>query len=393
MLDQGLGNWEIMLLHQLFQDFVLGLPGLLLLLGSLQVFQDFLTHFLEIRDACCFARDFLREVIIHFGKLLFFYTLNFDDVIVGLTFQFFVRIIRGILSPEFLGFAGFRAAQVFGEAFEGLLGADVAHDVVGFDRLAFAHRSAVQFHQHKIPIFGWPVLDRNESRRAFTHFFDRFVYLRFAGLDRIDLHFQVLVLAQLKFGKNLKNRPEFQRLALFEFDLIDLGTRDRRQLLFVESLLQIFGNQRLQDFALNVRSELAADDRHRRLAGAESGNARHAGDIARRFFAGLGDVGRGNFQFDFALASRFSHRNLSESASAGKAELQLGLVCLSLVHVTRRKRQGNAGGLTRVNIKYKQCVFWRQRGCDGAAKYARFKKRTWCGRRDSNPYGLSPTSS
>src|ERR1700733_1906868 len=105
MLDQGLGNWEIVLLHQLFQDFVLGLPGLLLLLGSLQVFQDFFAHFREIGDARGFARDFLGEIIIHFGKLLFFYTLNFDDVIVRFAFQFFVRIIRGILGAEFLGFA------------------------------------------------------------------------------------------------------------------------------------------------------------------------------------------------------------------------------------------------------------------------------------------------
>src|ERR1700678_2075249 len=36
-----------------------------------------------------------------------------------------------------------------------------------------------------------------------------------------------------------------------------------------------------------------------------------------------------------------------------KAELQLALVCLSPVHIARRKRQGSAAGTHRVNIKYK----------------------------------------
>src|SRR5271156_4786764 len=48
----------------------------------------------------------------------------------------------------------------------------------------------------------------------------------------------------------------------------------------------------------------------------------------------------------------------------GKAELQLALVCLSPVHIARRKRQGSgAADLHRVKLKYKQCMLRRQRRC------------------------------
>ena len=98
-----------------------------------------------------------------------------------------------------------------------------------------------------------------------------------------------------------------QRLAFLEFDFVHFGARDRNEFLFVESLLEVFGHERLNDFALNIVGEAAANQRDRRFAGTKSGDARHLRDIARDFLSRFLNVLGRNFQLDFALAVCFGH--------------------------------------------------------------------------------------
>ena len=83
--------------------------------------------------------------------------------------------------------------------------------------------------------------------------------------------------------------------------------RHRHHLVFGDRALDLLGHQRLQHFALDVVGEPAADQRHGRLPGTESRHARHAGKFPRHTFHRFLYCFRGNFQFQLAPASRFSH--------------------------------------------------------------------------------------
>src|ERR1700678_324980 len=56
-------------------------------------------------------------------------------------------------------------------------------------------------------------------------------------------------------------------------------------------------------------------------------------------------------------------RSFSGLRRRGETELQLALFCLSPVHIARRKRQGSAADMHRVNDQYKQTAGLRQRRC------------------------------
>ena len=296
-----------MSLHEQLENFLAGLRGLLLLLRRVQILADFLPQFGESRDSARFACRILHEFVVQLGQLLFLDALNLDCVVVGFSGELGIGIVLRIARLETFRFAGSRAAKVFGEAFERFFGADVAEDVVRLDRIAAAHWRAHQFDQSVVAVFRRAAFDGNKRGGTLAHFFERLVHLRVADFIRVHLDLEILVIAQLEFGKDFEDRAEFQRLAFFEFDLVHFGARDRDQFFFVERFFEIFRHERLHHFALNVFGEAAANQRDGRLARTESGNARHARDVARHFFGRFLHVLGRNFQLDFTLAGCFCH--------------------------------------------------------------------------------------
>ena len=110
-----------------------------------------------------------------------------------------------------------------------------------------------------------------------------------------DFHLQAFVGAQLKLRQHFKTGSEFQRAILRVVHVIDLRLRYGNQLLVLDGLVDLLGNQRLQHFAFDVVGESAANQRNRRFAGPKSGNARDARKLARHPLDCLLHVGGGNF--------------------------------------------------------------------------------------------------
>ena len=60
----------------------------------------------------------------------------------------------------------------------------------------------------------------------------------------IDRHFEIeiFVIGELEFGKNFEDGAEFEGLAFREIQLVDLGLRNRGQLLLGDSLFDALGH-------------------------------------------------------------------------------------------------------------------------------------------------------
>ena len=183
----------------------------------------------------------------------------------------------------------------------------MAKNIVRLHRIAAAHRGAHQLDQNVVAVFRRTSFDRNVGGRALAHLFERFVYLLVAHLNLVNLHVQVLVVAQFEFRQHLEDRAKLQRLAFLEVHVVDFRPRNRNELFLIERLPEIFRHERLHHFALNVIGEAASHQRHRRFSGTKPGNPRHARDVARHFLGGFLDVVRWNFQLNLSFAGCFSH--------------------------------------------------------------------------------------
>src|SRR6185295_2956530 len=83
--------------------------------------------------------------------------------------------------------------------------------------------------------------------------------------------------------------------------------RDWHEFLVFHCFVDLFGNERLQNFALDIFSEAPANQSDRGLAGAKSGYSGHARELARRALDSLLHVFGGDFQFQFAPTSCLRH--------------------------------------------------------------------------------------
>ena len=183
----------------------------------------------------------------------------------------------------------------------------MAEDAVGLHRIAAAYGNAGELDLHEVAVLRRAAFDRNEGGSVVAHFFDGLIHLRVAGFDRVHGDFQIFVIAELEFGQDFKDGAELQRLAFLELDLVDFRTRYRDEFLFVEGLLEVLGDERLNHFALNVIGEPAADQRDGSFAGAKSGNPGDAREVACDFVGSFLNVLGRNFQLEFALACCFCH--------------------------------------------------------------------------------------
>jgi hypothetical protein len=179
----------------------------------------------------------------------------------------------------------------------------MAENVIRLNGIAATHWNAHQLDQHVIAVFRRTPFDGNVGGRSLAHFFECFVDLLVADLNLVHFDTEVLVIAKVELGEDFEDRAELERLAFLEMNIVHFGTSYRCEFLFVESLLEIFGHQRLNYFALNIFGKAASDNRHRGLARPESGNARNARNVARDFLGGFLNVFSRNFQLDLAFTS------------------------------------------------------------------------------------------
>ena len=125
------------------------------------------------------------------------------------------------------------------------------------------------------------VLDRREGRVLVAQLLDDVVDL--GVVDGLDLgrEVEVRVVAELDLGPHLDRRLEPERLALDGLDDLDVGIRQRDDVLLDERLAIRVLDQVLDGLVEDgARAEDALEDGPRGLAGPEPGDARAAGQAA-----------------------------------------------------------------------------------------------------------------
>ena len=196
----------------------------------------------------------------------------------------------------------FAPVQVFVEGLHRFFGAEVAHHAVGLDGLAFAFGLAFDLDLDVVVLLRGAAFDWRECSGALAHFFESLRDIVVGDVHRRHFDVEIFVVAELKFGEHFEDGAEFQRLAFGEVELFDLRLRNRRQLLLDDGFLDGFGDERLKDFALDVFGEALADQRDRRFAGAEAGDARELREFFRDTLHFFGDDIGGDFEVEFATA-------------------------------------------------------------------------------------------
>ena len=185
-----------MLLHEGLKNLSSRLRPLLLVLGRVEIFANLRPHLRQSREAAVLAGRILREFVVQLRQFLFLDGLHLCRKGILLPGELFIRIFRF----EGLRFAHVRAAQIFREAAERLLGPDVAHHIVRADGIAAVERCARELDLHVIAILRRAAFHGNIGRAAFAQFLDGSIDLGVADFDFVDRHGQILVVPQLKIG-------------------------------------------------------------------------------------------------------------------------------------------------------------------------------------------------
>jgi len=303
MLNERFGYREFVELDEFGDDLLALKIGFAVIALVLEAFADF---FLEIVEGGGVA-DILGELVVELGKGFGLDAEDVDGVMEFLVCEFGVGIIGRIFDVEILVVADVGAAEIFVEGLHGFFGADVAQDAVRLQRIAAAVGSAEELDLNEIAVLDGTPFDGRESSGSLLHFGkgvgDTFV--RDIHLGHFD--FERFVIAERKFGEDLEGCAELERLALLEIELVDLRLGDGSELLFGDGLFDVFGDEGLQDFALDVVGEAPFDEGNGSFAGSETGDAGDAGKLFGDFFRGFGDFLGRNFQVKFSAASGFRH--------------------------------------------------------------------------------------
>jgi hypothetical protein len=303
MLNERFGYREFVQLDEFGDDLLALKIGFAVIALVLEAFADF---FLEIVEGGGVA-DILGELIVELGKGFGLDAEDVDGVMEFLVCEFGVGIIGRIFDVEILVVADVGAAEIFVEGLHGFFGADVAQDAVRLQRIAAAVGSAEELDLNEIAVLHGASFDGRESCGSLLHFgkgvADTFV--RDIHLGHFD--FERFVIAERKFGEDLEACAELERLALLEIELVDLRLGDRSELLLGDGLFDVFGDEGLQDFALDVVGEAPFDEGNGSFAGSETGDAGDAGKLFGNFFRGFGNFLGRNFQVKFSAASGFRH--------------------------------------------------------------------------------------
>jgi hypothetical protein len=119
---------------------------------------------------------------------------------------------------------------------------------------------------------------------------------------------QLLILLQLDFRENLESGLASERFVLFIFEIFEAGVAHHRPFLFLDGILEEFGNQRLHNLFSNVVPKVALDQRGGSVAGAKARDS-CLSCILRGHPIGLApNLFDGNFNQEFFLAVRCFHK-------------------------------------------------------------------------------------
>ncbi len=303
MFHERFRNREVIHLDQ-FRDNLFALQIFLSVIPIvLQAFLDLRLQFVQRSRVA----HVLRKFVIQFRQFLRLDANHIRRIVVFLSRQFRVRIVRRIFDGKFLVVANVRPTEVFVERLHRLFRSDVAHHIVRLQRFAATLRRSDQFQLHEVVVFHGPAFDRRKRRRPFAGFFQglRDVFIR--NFHRRHFNFKILVIAQLEFRQHFKHRAELHGLTLVVVELVHLRLRHRRQLLFRHRFFHGLWHKRLQYFAFDFFRKTLLDQGNRSFSWAETRHARHAHQFLRYFIRRLRHFLRGNFQFQFAAACCFCH--------------------------------------------------------------------------------------
>ena len=141
-----------------------------------------------------------------------------------------------------------------------------------------------------VAVLGAAALDRGERRVLVTQLLEDLVD---AGVvDRLDLgsEVEVLVVAELDLGRDLDGRLEDERLALLGLDDLDIGVRQRQEVLLDHGFAICVTDQVLDRLVENgARAEMALENRSGGLARPEARHARPARQATDRVVDGAAE--------------------------------------------------------------------------------------------------------
>src|SRR5207302_3161550 len=179
------------------------------------------------------------------GKFLLFDGDNFGGINELFSGKLSVRIVSRVFDFETALFSRFCADQILRKGFQGFLGAEMAKDIVGLEGLAATQGRAYKLQLGVVAAFESAIPHGNKHSGAFAHGFDRFLDVGIANLRSFDLDLQAFVGAELEFGQYFETGAKLEWTILRVFYMIDLRLRDRYELLVLDSLVDLFGNERL----------------------------------------------------------------------------------------------------------------------------------------------------
>src|SRR5436853_1672214 len=183
----------------------------------------------------------------------------------------------------------------------------MAKDVVRLEGLAAAQGRAYKLQLRVVAAFESAILHGNKRRGAFAHGFDCFLDVGIANLRSFDLDLQAFVGAELEFGQHFETGAKLEWTIFRVLYMIDLRLRDRHELLVLDSLVDLFGNERLQDLALDVVGETAADQGNGGFAWTKSRDAGNTGKLARHTLDRFLHFGGGNLEIELTPTSHLGH--------------------------------------------------------------------------------------
>ncbi len=286
-LDQRVGDRHLDQVEDLLHERVAGLGGLLEALAVAQAHADVV---LELGDGVE-LRGHLGELVVEVGELLLLDPVDGDRDLDGLAGE----VAAGQGGLEGRGVAGGLAGHGLVEAVDHAAAADLVADAGGLaalDGLAVLGRDEVE---HDVVALGGRPVDVDQGAEALAEGLDLGLDV-LVGDDRVgDRDLEAGQVGQLDRRADVDLRGELQRVVVVEAGDVDLGLRQRLQVVVLEGL-DVELRERVVDRLVQHRpaTDLAVDDGGGDLALAEPGDVDLLRDLAvRRVQVGL-QLGKGH---------------------------------------------------------------------------------------------------
>jgi hypothetical protein len=202
------------------------------------------------------------------------------------------------VNVELFLLAGMHAAQVLAEVLQRIAAAHFKRNLILLHGRTLHGAQAFERQHREIAILYRPRIFVYELCLGMAQFLYPLVDVFVRDWRIVILHRQTLIILQLDLRHDFEFGLEAQRLAGLQVHLGDIGLADHFQVLRLEPVVQILGDQALQHLFPDVAGKMLANDRRRRLAGPETRQLRALLDRRHRparfglYFLG----GHGNLQ-------------------------------------------------------------------------------------------------